>query len=197
MIGEIRPEQLRYRLLPYIEKAYVLESLALKMMEHHASRFVNYPDVHAKFSHFEEETEHHRAHLEQLLRLYNEQPPDTSGKPPFSFLRNTPIATLEEVLPNIVTLDMFDEYCYTHFLVAMYTLLDTMARVFDDERTILVVEEMLLDKLEMQRWMLENLPEITLRSLGQDGVSVPQSAWEFARKPEMVGFVSTIASFTA
>jgi ferritin-like metal-binding protein YciE len=186
MNSDANAEQLRFRLLPYLEKAYIMESIALKMLEHHAEQFTNFPDVHAKLNHFAEQTEHHLAHVEQLLRSYHEQPPAISAHLPYSFLKGSPIGAFEDVLPNTVTHYLVDEYFFTHFEIAMYTMLDTIARVFEDDHATLVAEEILLDKIEMQHWLLENLPELTLRSLGQEGISVSQSAWEFAKEPTLV-----------
>ncbi len=197
MYTSTRSDQLKFKLLPYIERAYVMESHMLKMLEQHADQFANFPDVHAKLSHYVEETEHHLAHMEQLLKAYNEQPPVVHVTAPFSFLKGTPIGAIEEVLPNTLTRNLFDAYFFTHFEIATFTLLDTMARVFGDERSIFVAEEIVIDKSEMQRWLLENLPEITLRSLDQEGISVPQNAWEFAKEPQAINLVGTITSFSS
>jgi len=189
--------QQQYRLVPYINKVYVMESQNLRMLERFAGQFEAFPDVHVRINHFLEKTEHHLAYLASLLDAYNEPPPISSSA--VSFLREgTPASQVEEALPNRPTRDMFDEYFFTHFEIGAYVILGTLAGVYGDEMAVAMVGDILQDKFEMQRWVIENLPEITLRSLAQEGEVMPESAWQLAKWPALEGFkLGTIASFNA
>jgi ferritin-like metal-binding protein YciE len=194
---DYRAKQQRYKLVPYINKVHLMESQNLAMLERYASQFEAFPDVHVRINHFLEKTEHHLAYLEALLDAYNEQPP--LAPPSAAFLsEGTPASQVEEALPNIATRDIFDEYFFTHFEIGAYMILGTLARAYGDEMAVAIVGDILQDKFEMERWMIENLPEITLRSLAEEGEVLPESAWRFARRPALEGFkFGTIASFNA
>lgn len=167
-------DQIRTKLLPHIQNAYALENQIAEALEKHVSETADFPDVQAKIQEHLEVTKQHRDRMVQRLSAYGESP--SAIKDIGSSLMGNMMGLMAGMRPDTIARIARDEYVTEHLEIAAYTLLATTARAFGDEETARVAELNLQDEVEMQQWLLQNMPDVCLRSLAQEGYSVPQGS---------------------
>jgi hypothetical protein len=103
-----------------------------------------------------------------------------------SFMGNT-VGAVSGARTDTLAMNARDEYVTEHLEIASYTLLITTARAYGDEETVRACELNLRDEIEMQTWLAQHLPEAALLTLQQDGITIPQPAWDLAQQAQQTG----------
>jgi ferritin-like metal-binding protein YciE len=169
----------RTQLIKYLEDIYALESHLVQVLDDHIKDAQNEPMTRQKIEQHLRETELHRDRVEQRLSTLGQ------GKPTFK-------ATLSNVLGQMVgslagartyTLarNARDEYASEQMEIASYIELITVAQAVGDVDTVRMAQLNLRDEVAMQQWLIEHLPEVTLRGLQQEGVQVSPMAAQGVR----------------
>jgi ferritin-like metal-binding protein YciE len=172
-------DQIRSKLLPHIQNAYALENQLAETLEKHANETADYPDVQAKIQQHLEVTRRHRDIIEERLRAYGESP--STIKDVGSSLMGNMMGMMAGMRPDTVARIARDEYVSEHMEIAGYTLLATTARALGDEETARMAETNMQDEIEMQQWLLQNMPDVCVRSLADEGINVSQAGAPMTR----------------
>ena len=169
----------RTQLIKYLEDIYVLESHLVQVLNDHAKDAQSEPMFRQKIEQHLRETELHRDRVEQRLHALG------AGKPGFK-------ATLSNLLgqmagsvagsrTNILAKNARDEYMSEQLEIACYVELITVAQAVGDMDTVRMAQLNLQDEVANQQWLLQHLPEVTLRGLQQEGVQVVPNAAQNAQ----------------
>lgn len=171
------------KLITYIQDAYTMENQIVDVLERHVKEAQNIPDVQSKVQQHLEQTKQHRARMEQRLHAYNQKP--SAMKEMGSSLSGAISGILSGTRTDVIAKNARDDYVTEHLEIAAYCELITTARIAGDIDTVTACETNLRDEVEMQQWLLRNMPIATIKSLEKDGIQVPaniaQSASQLPR----------------
>jgi ferritin-like metal-binding protein YciE len=169
----------RKLLVKSLEDMYALEAHLVQVLHDHAKDAQGEPLIRQKIEQHLHETELHRDRIEQRLQALG------TNKPGF---KTTMTNVLGQMLggmsgSSIGTLakNARDEYTSEHLEIACYVELITLAQSLGDADTVRVAQLNLRDEVAMQQWLIQHLPEATLKGLQQEGVQVPANALTGAR----------------
>jgi ferritin-like metal-binding protein YciE len=169
----------RSQLIKYLEDVYVLESHLVQVLNDHARDAQNEPMIRQKIEQHLHETELHRDRIEQRLNALG------AGKPGFkatvSNIIGQMIGSIAGSRTNTLAKNARDDYTSEQLEMASYVELITVAQAVGDNDTVRTAQLNLRDEVEMQQWLLQNLPEITLKGLQQEGVQVPANSLQAAQ----------------
>lgn len=173
-VGKSRDEQIREKLVPHIQNAASLEKQVLEALEGHLKELDDHRDLFSDFQqqvrmHIDQ-TKQHRSRMEDRLKAYGADP--SAIKDVGTSLLGNIMGTLAGARPDTVSRIVRDEYVSEHMEVAGYMLLITTARAFGEEETARAGEQNLRDEVQMQDWLLRNMPSICLRDLQRQGYDV-------------------------
>ena len=178
-------EKLKDKLVKYIEDAYAMEHQRVQTLERHVDQAKAFPTIQQRLREHLAVTEQHKQRMEARLRTYGKSP---SGlKEALSEIMGSTAGVVASARPDTLTMTARDEYVAEHMEVASYTLLITTARAYGDEETVRACELNLRDEIAMQAWLAQHLPEAALISLQQDGITIPQSAWDLSKLAQSSG----------
>jgi ferritin-like metal-binding protein YciE len=178
-------EKLRDKLVKYIEDAYAMENQIIQTLQRHVDQAKDVPTVQSHIREHLAATEQHKQRMEARLKAYGKSP---SGMKEAlsSFMGNT-AGAMSGARSDTLAMNARDEYVTEHLEIAAYTLLITTARALGDEDTVRACELNLRDEIEMQSWLAQHLPEAALLTLQQDGITIPQQAWDLAQRAQTAG----------
>lgn len=182
--------QLQEKLVKYIEDAYALENHLVETLRKHAEQAQEFPAIQAKIRQHLAETEQHRQRMADRLAAFNRKPSAIKGA--LSAVMGNTVGVVSGARPDVMAMNARDEYVTEHLEIASYTLLIAIARAFGDEVTVQACELNLRDEIVMQQWLAQHLPEAALLSLQQDGIAVPQMAWQFAEQAQSSGIAGLV-----
>lgn len=174
-------EKLRDKLTTYIQDAYAMENQIVETLEDHLKQAEKHPSIQAKVREHLEATKQHRDRMARQLEAYNEKPSTVKGA--MSNLMGKATGVVSGLQPDTIAMNARNEYVTEHLEIAAYTLLIATARAYGDEETVRAAEQNLRDEEEMQRWLLRQMPEVALRSLEEDGITIPANARQMAQQP--------------
>jgi ferritin-like metal-binding protein YciE len=163
-------DQIRDKLLPHIQNAYALENQLVETLEHHANEAADMPQMRSMILQHLEETKQHRARIEQRLNAYGEKP--SAVKDLGSSLMGNMMGAMSGMRADQLARIARDEYVSEHMEIAAYTLLITTAQAFGDMETVEAAQLNLQDEVAMQQRLLENMPQVCLFNLQQEGYNV-------------------------
>jgi ferritin-like metal-binding protein YciE len=189
--GQSRDEQISSKLIPHIQNAHALENQIVQSLEGHVKELSDLPDVQQQVRMHLEQTKQHRDRMEQCLNAYGESP--SAIKEVGSSLMGSMMAAMGGMRADTISRIARDEYVTEHLEIAAYTLLITTARAFGDEETAQAAEMNLRDEIQMQEWLLSNMPDVCLRDLQQQGYDV-SGAGQGAQYMQGSGGYSTTTS---
>lgn len=178
-------DKLKDKLVKYIEDAYTMENQIVQTLQRHVDQAKDFPNIQARIREHLAATEQHRTRMEQCLKSYGKSPSGLKGALS-SFMGNT-MGAMGAARTDTLAMDARDEYVTEHLEIATYTMLITTARAYGDEETVRACELNLRDEIEMQTWLAQHLPEAALLSLQQDGITIPQQAWDLAQQAQRMG----------
>jgi ferritin-like metal-binding protein YciE len=173
--------QANEKLIAYIQDAYAMENQIVQVLEQQVAQTEQVPDIQARIEQHLEETRLHRDRMAARLQAYNQDPSAIKGLG--SALMGNMMGLMQGMRPDSLARTARDDYVTEHLEIAAYILLITSARAFGDEETARAGELNLRDEIAMQNWLAQNLPDVCLRALEQEGVAVPANAWAAARQP--------------
>jgi ferritin-like metal-binding protein YciE len=175
-------DKLKDKLVKYIEDAYTMENQIVQTLQRHVDQAKDFPNVQAHIREHLAATEQHRQRMEQCLKSHGKSP---SGiKEALSSFMGSTTGAVSGARTDTLAMNVRDDYVTEHLEIATYTLLITMARAYGDEETVRACELNLRDEIEMQSWLAQYLPEAALLTLQQDGITIPQQAWDLARRAQ-------------
>ena len=164
----------RKLLVKSLEDLYALEAHEVQELEGHAKDAQHEPMIRQKIEQHLRESELHRDRIEQRLQALG------ASKPGF---KASIVNMVGQVLggatgPRTSTLakNACDEYASEHLEIAAYVELITLAQTMGDGDTVQMAQLNLRDEMSMQQWLIQHLPEVTLKGLEQEGIHVPANA---------------------
>lgn len=169
----------RRQLIKYIEDAHALESHLIQTLGDHVKDAQDEPMMRQKIEQHLRETEVHRERLEQRLNALGVGKPGM--KTSISGLFGQVMGSIAGSRGTGLAKDVRDEYVSECMEVAQYLQLITVAQAVGDMDTVRVAQANLRDEIAMQQWLIEHVPEATLRSLAQEGVQLPAGAMQNAQ----------------
>jgi ferritin-like metal-binding protein YciE len=178
-------EKLKDKLVRYIEDAYAMENQIVQTLQRHVEQAKDFPTVQQRIREHLAATEQHMRQMEARLKAYGKSPSGVKGA--LSGFMGTTAGAASGTQPDTLVMNARDEYVTEHFEIAAYTLLITAARAYGDEDTVRACELNLRDEIDMQSFLAQHLAEAALLTLQQDGITVPRTAWDFARLAQTSG----------
>ncbi len=173
-------QKLQDKLVSYIQDAYAMENQIVQTLEQHAKQAADHPDIQAKINEHLEQTKQHRARMEQCLQTYGQTPSTMKGA--LTNMMGNAVGMVSGVRPDVLAMNARDEYVTEHMEIAAYAMLMATAKAFGDDTTLRAAEQNMRDEVAMQQWLAQRAGEVALMSLQQDGIAIPESAWQFARQ---------------
>lgn len=169
----------RRQLIKYIEDAHALESHLVQTLGDHVKDAQDEPMIRQKIEQHLRETEVHRERLEQRLNALGVGKPGM--KTSISGLFGQVMGSIAGSRGTGLAKDVRDEYVSECMEVAQYLQLITVAQAVGDMDTARVAQSNLRDEIAMQQWLIEHVPEATLRNLAKEGVQLPAGAMQNAQ----------------
>ncbi|HEY7349362.1 MAG TPA: DUF892 family protein [Ktedonobacterales bacterium] len=164
----------RKLLVKSLEDVYALEAHLVQMFSDHVKDAQDEPQIRQKIEQHLRETELHRDRIEQRLNALGGSKPG---------LKTTVSSVIGQVLGGIggsrastLAKNAREEYASEHLEIAAYIELITLAQTLGDQDTVRTAQLNLRDEVSMEQWLVERLPEATLKSLQREGVQVPADA---------------------
>lgn len=187
-----RSDKLQEKLVDYIEDAYTMEHQIVEVLQKQVNQTKDFPNVQVRIREHLAATEQHQQRMESRLKAYNKTP---SGlKSAISNLMGNIAGMMAGARSDALAMTARDDYMIEHMEIASYALLITIARAAGDEETVRACELNLRDEIEMQSWLAQHLPEAALLALQQDGIIIPQQAWDLAQRAQTTGITSVVTS---
>ena len=167
------------KLVNYIQDAYAMEHAGIETLQRHAEQAKDFPNLQDKIVEHLAQTREHRDRLGQCLKSHGQEP--SGVKTTISTWAGAAVGALSGMRPDLMAMNARDEYVNEHFEIASYALLMAMARAYGDEQTVDAARRNLQDEVAMSDWLAAHIAEIGLLSLQANNISIPDSAWQFAR----------------
>jgi ferritin-like metal-binding protein YciE len=163
----------RKQLIDCLEDVYALEAHLVEVLEDHAKDAQDVPQLRQKIEQHRRETELHRDRLEQRLNALGASKPGMKGG--VSGLMGQLLGAISGARTHDLTKNARDDYASEHLEIASYSKLVTIAQAVGDQETVRAAELNLRDEVDMEQWLIQHIPEVTLMELQRDGVQVSQN----------------------
>ena len=163
-MASLASPQLRSVFVTGLQNAHAVEQQALALIDRQLDRMVRYPEIADRLRMHRGETEVQMRRLDEILREFNSS---SSGwkDMALNFMGN--MAALGNVLAaDEVLKDQIINYAFENFEVASYRSLIAMAEAGDFPTATALLRETLREEEAMAAWVLDTLPDITLRYVG-------------------------------
>ncbi len=164
----------RRLLVKCLEDVYALEAHLVQVLSDHAKDAQDEPQIRQKIEQHLRETELHRDRIEQRLNALGGSKP--GFKAAVSNIMGQVIGGVSGARANVLAKNARDEYASEHMEIASYVELITLAQAVGDQDTVRTAQLNLRDEVAMQQWLIQQLPETTLKGLQREGVQVPANA---------------------
>jgi ferritin-like metal-binding protein YciE len=171
-------DDLRDKLVTYIQDAYAMENQIVEVLEKHEKQAQNFPDIQGMIHQHLEETKQHRQRMEECLANYNEKPSTMKGAG--SNLVGNLLGMLSAGRTDTLAKNTRDEYVTEHLEIAAYGLLIATAEAYGDQGTIQACTLNLRDEVRTASLLEQQFPRIAMLALQQDNITVPQMALQQA-----------------
>lgn len=179
---------LQDKLVAYIQDMYALENAGVETLERHAKQAEDVPMIQERILRHLQETKNHRTRLEERLHAHGATPSATKGA--LGAVTGAAAGLASGARPDRIAMNARDEYVDEHAEIASYAMLLATAQAHGDGETVDVVRQNLRDEVAMQEWLARHVAAIGLLALQKDdGVVIPNSAWEFARTTASVAAI--------
>ncbi len=160
----------RKLLVKCLEDVYALEAHLAQVLGDHAKDAQDEPLLRQKIEQHLRETELHRDRIEQRLNALGQ------GKPGFKAAMTNVMGQVMGAAgggrANPLAKNARDEYASEQLEIASYIELITLAQAVGDSETAQTAQLNLRDEVAMQQWLVQHLPEVTLKGLQREGVQV-------------------------
>ena len=147
------------RLNQWLRDAHAMEQQAEQMLQAHARRIENYPELSQRIEQHLAETRTQRQRLEVLLQ---KRGTSASGMKDiaaqFTAIMQAVggMAASDEVMKGVLA-----HYAFEHFEIASYRILAAGAEAAGDMETARVAEEICREEEAMASWLKDHIPQIT------------------------------------
>jgi ferritin-like metal-binding protein YciE len=166
-------EDLRDKLVTYIQDAYALENQIVEVLEKHEREARDFPDIQSMVHRHLEETKLHRQRMEDCLAAYNEKP--SAIKSAVSNLMGNLLGALSGWATDKIAKNARDEYVTEHLEIAAYGLLMATAQAYGDAKTAHAASLNLADEIRAASWLEQQFPRVAILALRQDNIDVPET----------------------
>jgi len=167
-------DDLRDKLVKYIEDMYTLETQIIETLEKHASEAKAVPEFQTRINQHIEESKAQRDRMEQRLAAYNKKPSSVKGA--MGSMVGNVVGAVSGTRPDVLAMNARDEFATEHMEIAAYGLLLTTAVAYGDAETARACEQTLAEEQAMADWLQARIPQAALLSLEQGGIKLPQTA---------------------
>jgi ferritin-like metal-binding protein YciE len=171
-------DDLRDKLVTYIQDAYALENQVVGVLEKHEKDAQGFPDIQAMIHRHLEESKQHRQRMEERLSTYNEKPSAMKGAA--TSLMGNLLGAVAGGRTDTIAKNARDEYVTEHMEIAAYGLLMATAQAYGDQDTMRACELNLRDEIRTAQLLEQQFPRVALLALQQDNITVPQATWQQA-----------------
>ncbi|HEV8191882.1 MAG TPA: DUF892 family protein [Ktedonobacterales bacterium] len=172
-------DDLRDKLVTYIQDAYALENQLVEVLEKHEREAQDFPDIQALIHEHLDETKQHRQRMEECLATYNEKPSAMKGAA--TTLMGNLLGAVSGGRTDTIAKNTRDEYVTEHMEIAAYGLLMATAQAYGDTQTVRACELNLRDEIRTASLLEQQFPRVALLALRQDKIDVPQAAFQQAQ----------------
>jgi ferritin-like metal-binding protein YciE len=173
-------EELRKKLITYLEDAYALENEIVRALDGHIKDAAKYPDVQQMIQQHLDETKQHRQRMEQCLDAYGEKP--SAIKSAGTSVLGGLMGAMSGARTDTLAKNARDEYVTEHMEIAGYEMLITTAAAAGDQQTVQVCEANLRDEVRMAKLLEQNMPRFVLLGYQEDGIQAPMGSWSGAEQ---------------
>jgi ferritin-like metal-binding protein YciE len=147
-----------------LQNAHAVENQALAMMDRQLDRLQRYPEISERLRSHRAETELQIVRLDEILGSVNASRSSLKDMA-MNFMGN--MAALSHVLAaDEVLKDQLVNYAFENFEVASYRSLIALAEAGDFGSSLPLLQETLREEEAMAAWVLDSLPQITLKYVG-------------------------------
>lgn len=160
-------------LVKSLEDIYALESHLVQVLSDHVKDAQDEPMMRQKIEQHLRETELHRDRIEQRLNALGGSKPGM--KTTMANIMGQVFGATSGSRANPLAKNARDEYASEHMEIASYVELITLAQAVGDQDTVRTAQLNLRDEVAMQQWLIQHLPEATVKGLQREGVQVPAS----------------------
>ncbi len=165
---------LREKLITYLEDAYAMEHQIEEQLEHQVKETQRYPDIQMRIQEHLDATKQHRERMSQCLDSYGHKPSAVKGA--MSGMMGNLTGTMSPARTDSLAKTARDDYMIEHMEIAAYELLIATAQLCGDTNTVRASQLNLADEVRMASWLEQNLGKTAILSLQQDGINVDQQA---------------------
>ncbi len=147
-----------------LQNAHAVEQQALALIDRQLDRLVRYPEVADRLRLHRRETEQQISRLDEILRSLNERNSALKDMA-LGFMGN--LAALGNVMAaDEILKDQIVNYAFENFEVASYRTLIALAEAGQFAAAVPLLRETLREEEAMAAWVLDMLPDLTLKYLG-------------------------------
>ncbi len=184
-------ELLKEKFLNFVQDVYLMEKTLTKPVELYTEefkKFKEFPEFQAKMYQFNDINKQQIARIDERIKFYGKSPVVEQFMPK-PFVSNF-VNCFTTFKPETFAAYVNNFYAIEQFKIGTYRMLTTMAQAVGDKEMLRIAELNLRENIEIERWVFEHLPEVTLYSLEFEKIPVPPTAWDFAKQLELVGITS-------
>jgi ferritin-like metal-binding protein YciE len=164
-------EDLRNKLIGYIEDAHALEDQIEQVLTSQLTLTQNHPEIQAKIRQHLAETQLQKKRMAQRLEAYNRTP--SMIKNVVGNIQGTVFGAAAGLRGDALSRAMRDDYVTEHLEIAGYTLLITTAELVGDHETVKAARETLKEEIAMQEWLASHLAGSLVLDFQDQGVQLP------------------------
>jgi ferritin-like metal-binding protein YciE len=147
-----------------LQNAHAVEQQALALIDRQLDRLVNYPEVADRLRSHRVETETQITRLDDILATLNARSSSFKDMA-LNFMGN--MAALGNVMAGDEILkDQMVNYAFENFEVASYRSLIALSEAGDYAASTALLRDTLREEEAMAAWVLDSLPELTLKYVG-------------------------------
>lgn len=165
-------DELRDKLVKYIEDMYALENQIVEQLEQQVKLTAKFPQIQARIQQHHDQTQQHRARMEECLNAYDKKPSAVKGA--LTSIMGNVAGALGGTRSDSLAMTARDDYAIEHMEIASYLLLIATAQAYGDTATARAAEANLRDEVAMASWLESQLGMVGLLDLQNDGINLTQ-----------------------
>lgn len=163
-------EDLKNKLIGYIEDAYALENQIVEVLEKQVQLTANVPELNGRIKQHLAETQVQRRRMEERLEAYGRSPSAIKGV--VSNIMGNVAGVTAGMRGDALSRAIRDDYVTEHLEIAGYTLLIDTARLVGDEETVKAAQLTLKEEIAMQEWCAQNLDTALLLDFKAENIDI-------------------------
>ena len=167
------PPSVRSLFVTGLQNAHAVEQQALSLIDRQLDRLVRYPEIADRLRSHRIETESQMRRLEEILSSLNERHSsirDAAMAMVGNIAALTHTLATDEVLKNHMV-----NHAFENFEIATYTSLIALGEAGSFNAALPLLEATLREEQSMAAWVLESLPDLTLKYAGLRSEGRPAS----------------------